>query len=79
MTAWAHLDGWQPDPRRPGFLRDPERPGWLRTPDGRWWSQADYDSAAAEVDNTFPESVLRRIAEVEELRRRLQGIGGRRG
>ena len=33
---WPSMDGWVPDPTRPGFLMHPEE-NVLRTPDGRVW------------------------------------------
>src|SRR5688572_29171385 len=39
---WATLEGWEPHPDLPGYLRwhKPwEHRGYLRTPDGRWWDE----------------------------------------
>jgi hypothetical protein len=51
---YASLDGWNPDPRYPGFLRDPKHPRWLRSPDGRWWSEADVLEGRVEMTQHGP-------------------------
>ena len=58
---WASLEGWVPDPDRPGFLKDPTRPGWARTPAGEWRSQQALDA-----------DIIRARAAVEDAARQLQ-------
>lgn len=69
VSAWASLEGWHPDPDRPGYLRDPSRPGWARDLDGHWYSQADIDNAKRAAEEAgkqleLDERILRAAREV---------------
>jgi hypothetical protein len=85
VTRWAPLDGWVPDPNRPGYFRHPDSdPSWLRTPDGRWWDTADIDAQleglAIQIDEAtdwtaVQEAEQKRALLAKRIRRAAEELG----
>ena len=77
---WSPLEGWVPDPRRPGYLRHPDHhPDARRDAAGHWYSvqsieraKAAVEEAAKAVQGHLPTTPQDQAANDAELIRRVR-------